>query len=275
MKKKIIVVGKRSFIGLNIYKYFKKNKIKVDILSYKSFLKKNIFFIKKFNYLINCSTNFNYINNAYQKNNDQDLIIAKKIFNTDCKLVFLGTRKIYQSKYNIKENGKKRPKCNYSRNKLITEKSLNKVLKNKVLILRISNVIGLPKKNKERLHDTFINIFLKNVKKGIIFENKNIYKDFLSIEKFCEIILKLIELNCNGVYNISLGKKIYLNQIIKWLNNYNDNQNKLMKLNNNFITDSFTLNNKKLMNKIKITNNLKELKESCIQLSKKIFINEK
>ena len=47
-----------------------------------------------------------------------------------------------------------------------------------------------------------------------------------------------------------------------------------MKLNNNFITDSFTLNNKKLMNKIKITNNLKELKESCIQLSKKIFINE-
>ena len=76
MKKKIIVVGKRSFFGLNIYKYFKKNKIKVDILSYKSFLKKNIFFIKKFNYLINCSTNFNYINNAYQKNNDQDLIIA-------------------------------------------------------------------------------------------------------------------------------------------------------------------------------------------------------
>ena len=53
-------------------------KIKVVILSYKSFLKKNIFFIKKFNYLINCSTNFNYINNAYQKNNDQDLIIAKK-----------------------------------------------------------------------------------------------------------------------------------------------------------------------------------------------------
>ena len=272
MKKKIIIVGKRSFIGINLHKYFKKNKINVALLSYKSFVKKNIFFIKKFDYLINCSTNFDYINKVYKEKNDQDLNIARKIVNSNCKLVFLGTRKIYQPKYDIRENGKKRPKCNYSRNKFITEKLLNKIQKNKVLILRISNVIGLPKKNKEGLHDTFINVFLKNVKKRIIFENKNIYKDFLSIEKLCEIILILIELNCKGVYNVSLGKKVYLNQIIKWLNNYNDNQNKLMILNNKFIVDSFTLNNKKLMNKIKITNNLEELKESCIQLSKKIFI---
>ena len=252
MKKKIIIIGKRSFIGINVYKYFLKKNINITLMSYKSFLKKNIFFVKKFNYLINCSTNFDYINKDYQEKNDQDLNIARKIFNSNCKQVFLGTRKIYQSKYDIKETDKKKQICNYSRNKFTTEKLLNRIQKNKVLILRISNVIGLPKKNTERLHDTFINIFLKNVKKGIIFENKNIYKDFLSIEKLCEIILKLIELNCKGVYNVSLGKKVYLNQIIKWLNNYNDNQNKLMRLNNKFVTDSFTLNNKKLMNKIKI-----------------------
>ena len=87
-----------------------------------------------------------------------------------------------------------------------------------------------------------------------------------------KLFLILIELNCKGVYNVSLGKKVYLNQIIKWLNNYNDNQNKLMRLNNKFVTDSFTLNNKKLMNKIKIRNNLEELKKSCIKLSKTIFI---
>ena len=91
---------------------------------------------------------------------------------------------------------------------------------------------------------------------GYIFENKKIYKDFISINKFSEIIFKIIKLNIIGTYNVSLGKKVYLNDLVKWLNIFN--------------SDSFTLNNQKLMKKLKIKNSLSELKKDCITISKKL-----
>ena len=55
---------------------------------------------------------------------------------------------------------------------------------------------------------------------GLIFKNKNSYKDFISVDKFCEIVDKLLISNVSGIYNVSLGKKIYLvfdtgNRVIK------------------------------------------------------------
>ena len=64
----------------------------------------------------------------------------------------------------------------------------------------------------------FIDIFFENIKKGLIFKNKNSYKDFISTDKFCEIVEKLIISNTYGIYNVSLGKKIYLRKIVAWLN---------------------------------------------------------
>ena len=40
----------------------------------------------------------------------------------------LSTRKIYKAKFNIKELDKKKPICNYSKNKLISETSVKKIL---------------------------------------------------------------------------------------------------------------------------------------------------
>ena len=47
-----------------------------------------------------------------------------------------------------------------------------------------------------------------------------------------------------GIFNISIGRKVYLNQIINWLNFYNQKKQmkyKTMKKNN---VDCFYLNNK-------------------------------
>ena len=272
MKKKVLIIGKKSFIGSNLHNFFKKKNISSKIISFDIFSKNNLN-LKEFNYIINCTSNKNIIKKSYSKKFDHDLNIAKKIKNLNCNLIFLSTRKIYKPKFNIKENSFKFPQCDYSKNKLITEKYLKKILKNKLLILRISNIIGKPKIHKRKLHETFIDQFFKFVKKGHIFENDRIYKDFVSIKKFCEIVFEIINKNIVGTYNLSLGKKVYLNELVKWLNTSNNKKITKLNLKKGFNNDCFTLNNKKLMKKLKIKNSLAELKKDCIRISSEIFKN--
>lgn len=69
-------------------------------------------------------------------------------------------------------------------------------------------------------------------------------------------------------------KKIYLNQITKWLNHYNKNDYKYAELQKTPNNDSFTLNNQKLMNKISILNRIVDLKNDCKMISKHFFNNK-
>ena len=95
----------------------------------------------------------------------------------------------------------------------------------------------------------------------------------LSLERI-KIFCKLIKKNSTGTYNVSIGKKIYLNQIIKWLNYYNKNDYKHVELQKTHNNDSFTLNNQKLMNKISIPNRIVDLKNDCKMISKNFFNNK-
>ena len=273
MKNKIIIVGKRGLLGKNLNLYLKKKNF-IENLDYKTFIKKKINFINNFDYVINCTSNKNYIENRYLKKNDFDLTIANKVKKLDIKMIIFSSRKVYKNGVNLKETSVLKPKNNYSKNKLKTEKALLNILKEKILILRIGNVIGLNNKKHNKLHKVFIDVFFENIKKGIIFDNKNSYKDFISINKFCEIVEKLIIFKSYGIYNVSLGKKIFLKQIIRWLNFYNKEKNiKNVNLLKKYQSDNFTLNNDKLMKTIKIKNTTQELKKYCIKLSEDFFKN--
>ena len=272
MKKKILIIGQNGLIGKNLFNHFKSKKINIYRISFKSFLKKNN--INNFNIIINCTSNQKFVKNKYANKNDNDLIVAKKIINLKTKLVMLSTRKIYKAKFNIKELDKKEPNCNYSKNKLISEVSVKKILRSRVLTLRVCNIINYPNKHKRKLHNTFSDIFFEMAKKGFIYNNKKIFKDFISISKFNQIVYELIKKDSFGVFNISLSKKIYINQLIAWLNFYNTKKIKVINPKNSFNNDSFTLNNNKLMKKIKIKNNVLELKNECLKISK-IFFNKK
>jgi dTDP-4-dehydrorhamnose reductase len=273
MKKKILVIGKKGLIGFNLNSFLK-TKNNTENLDYKKFIKKKVDFIQHFDYLINCTSNKNYINNKYQKKNDFDLIIANKIKELDIKMIMLSTRKVYKSGNNLKEFSFLSPKNNYSKNKLITEKALTKILKKKILILRISNIIGLNKRKHNKLHKIFIDIFYKNIKKRLLFNNKDTYKDFISINKFCEIVEKLIKADAYGTFNVSLGKKVFLKKITQWLNFHNKEKVEFTNIKKEEKPDNFTLNNNKLMNKIKVKNSVKDLKKYCIKLSKEMFKND-
>ena len=141
------------------------------------------------------------------------------------------------------------------------------------MILRISNLIGLNlnEKRSRKVHNTFINIFLKNVKNNHIYDNKKIYKDFLSIEKFSIIVEKLIRKDVYGIYNVSMGKKIYINQLIYWLNYHNPSKVRVKNLPKKFNKDCFYLNNNSLKKKINVKIKPIELEKYCKKLSKKIF----
>ena len=269
---RILIVGKKSRIALFLKKFLT-GKFHITSISYSNIIKTKLNYFSKFDCIINCTSNKKYINKKYNIKNDHDYQIVKKIVNLNILYIFLSSRKIYKSKKNCKETDSPKPISHYSINKLITEKKLTDLIKKKLLILRISNVIGYNNIiSDKKLHNTFIDIFFQNIKRGFIIKNNNLYKDFISAKKLCNIIGKLIKIKATGIFNISTGKKIYLNDIIKWLNFYNQKNYKII-INNqkNLNKDCFYLNNSKLKKKIKLNINITQLQKECIKLSKKLF----
>jgi len=264
--KKVLIIGKRGFIGFHLTQYLKKYFYTKNI-SYRNLTQ----FKKKLNYfdfIINTSINKKYILNKYDLKFDNDLNISKFVTNDKTIYCFISTRKVYPSKANLKENDKLKPMSHYAKNKMITEKKIRNTLKVNHLILRVSNILG-NKRFTNSIHKTFIDIFLKNVQDGIIMDNGKTFKDFISIDKFCEIIRSIINNNVVGTYNVSIGKKVYLNQLVGWLNKFN--KKKLITIRNLNNSDSFFLNNKKLRSKIRINFSIESLRKYSYELSRKLF----
>ena len=263
-KNKILIIGKKSFIGTNL-KNFLEKEFEVKIMSLEDTMKKKESFFSFFSHILNTTINKKYIFNKYSSIYDFDKRIVDKFRNPEFTYIFLNTRKIYSLKENITETSKLNPKNNYEKNKLITELYLKKKLKRKLLSLRISNIIGLRKikNNTRNHHKLFFDNYLDLKKKEKIIEANDDYKDFLSINQFSKIVQLLINKNVNGIYNVSLSEKVYISEITKWLDINTFNKIKFTP----YKKDSFTLSNKKLVNKIQYKPTKKELKLFC----KKIF----
>ena len=278
-KKKILIIGKNGLISSQIFEYLKRKKsLIVKQISFNQLNQKNLK-LDKINYIINCASNKNFVNKSYNSNADFDYLIAQKIREFDTRLIIISTRKIYKPGKNLKENSKKLLNSNYSRNKFLSEINIKNTLKKNYLILRLPNLLCLRiKKCSRKLHKTYLDLFIEKIDKGIMIDNGKIYKDFLPIEIFCKIVLKLINIDASGIYNVSIGKKVFLNKLNSWLNFYNKNQSKLLKVpfekNKSLNQDAFYLNNSKLLKKINIKLGLTDIKKSSIKISKKIF-NEK
>ena len=270
-KKNLIIVGKKSFIGSNIYSFLKKKK-KLLILSFKDFMKLPNSIISEYDYVCNCSVNQKNVKNNYKKKFDFDLKIAEKIKKINTTFIFLSSRKVYKPKQNIFENNKLQPIDKDSKNKIISENLLKKILKSKLLILRISNVIGLKKnKNYRQIHKTFFDNNLDIVKKNKKIKFYNQFKDFITIEQLSKIIFFILKKKLNGVYNVSLGQKIYIREILNWLNKRNINKNNFIYINkkkDELNKYSFSLNNSKLSREINYKPKKIELKRFCLKLSK-------
>ena len=185
----------------------------------------------------------------------------------------MSSRKIYKPKLNILETDKIEPKDNYSKNKFITENYIKRIIPNDYLILRISNIIGLRIVNNNKSHNLFLDNFIINLKNNAILSHNNSFKDFISIKQFTTIFLKIIQKKLKGTFNISLGKKVYVSEIVQWLTSSCKKSLNFKDLNNMSIynNDSFTLNNSKLTKTLNISIKKNDLKIYCLSISKKIF----
>ena len=92
--KKILIIGKRGFIGKNLNKFLK-SECNVKLISFKNALNFNQF--TKYNFVINTSISKSYITKKYNKNFDNDAKIADRINNKKTVYVFLSSRKVYKA----------------------------------------------------------------------------------------------------------------------------------------------------------------------------------
>ena len=126
---------------------------------------------------------------------------------------FASTSHVYRSyKKPIKENFSKFPISYYGKTKLISEKYIQKNIKNYC----IGRIFSTSNKNQRKnylipdLKDK-----IKKVKKKIVLENLNHYRDFISMKDITKVIHILLEKKFIGVINIGSGKGIYLKDIAK------------------------------------------------------------
>ena len=122
------------------------------------------------------------------------------------------------------------------------------------------------------MHTTFLDYFYKHIINNEIIFFKKTYKDFLSINQFTDILFLLIKKNAQGIFNVSIGKKVYLKNIVKWLNFYNKKKINHIKEDKDMNLDSFTLSNKKLRKTINCKILITDLKKDCLSISRKFFI---
>lgn len=262
---KILIIGKKSFIGSHLKKYLSKYFV-VNNYSFEQIMEKKQSLLQTYSHVINTCIHKNYINHKYNQRFDLDIIFINKFKNCNFKYLFLNTRKVYLQKENISERSKISPVDMYGHNKYLTETLLKKKLAKNLISLRISNIIGKKKfKNKRNNHKLFFDNFLeykKKNKKIIINDN---FKDFITIVQFSNVIKKIINSKIYGTYNISLSKKVYISEIVSWIDKRYLKNIKFYKADGN----SFTLSNKKIKKKIRINLSKRQLMLFCKKLIKK------
>ena len=75
---KILIIGRKSRISQFLNEYLDKDFL-ISVKNYSEIINKDQNYFKKFDYIINCTSNKNYLNLKYDSLFDFDYSIAKKI----------------------------------------------------------------------------------------------------------------------------------------------------------------------------------------------------
>ena len=178
IKSRIILIGYKSFLQANLYKYLKK----------KHTVKKIRFTnIKKFKYkesdiVINFSNNYKFYKAKYNTKIDRNYQIAKIINKFNTNLIFISTRQVYKPRINITEKSEIQPMNTYAKNCLISENNCKKILRRNILILRLSNIVGFEngRKKKASLMSLIISCESERLEFSLYFANL-----ILIVDAFC------------------------------------------------------------------------------------------
>ena len=146
-KKKILIIGYKSFIQENLYDFLKKNFF-VKKVRFNNINEKNI---TNYDIIINCSNSINFFHKNYKKKYDRNLQIANIIKNRGVKLFLFSSRQVYSQKLFLTEKSKLKPINTYAKNCIKSERLCERLLKNNLLVLRLSNIFGFENGKKKSL----------------------------------------------------------------------------------------------------------------------------
>ena len=221
---KVLVTGSRGFIGKQVIKRLKKSEILTDLIDSKRIDLKNIEEVMKLNasdvviHLGGKTTKglewdeyFN--NNVLGTLNILEYCITKKIK----KMIFVSSYVYGNPKYlPIDEEHPIDPHNAYTKSKYLAEQLCEFYAKNSdlnIIILRPFNIFG------KTLPDGFlISNLLKSIQTNekITIVNKDSKRDFLHIDDFVDIILKIKDYNFKfEVFNVGSGKSYSFNEVVK------------------------------------------------------------
>jgi dTDP-4-dehydrorhamnose reductase len=266
--KKVLIIGKKSLLSSNIEKYLKREHFVKRISFFK--ISKNKRFLLDFDFVINCS--FDIKIKDYRKTSDY--ILASLLNNKKIIFVMISTCKVYASnkKKKFSEKMKCKPYTSYGKLKFLIEKKVKKILKNRVLILRVSNIIQFDLRKKTILR-TFINTMLSDLKNNqkIFIPIKNFKKDFIPIKFFNDALNQLLKMNTTGTYNIGTGIGLKLEEFAKLLIK-GFGYGKIYKVND--CTDNIILNINKLKRKIIYHVSKKKIENEIIRLGAQLSLYE-
>ena len=263
LNKKLIVayIGKNSFLANQFRKKYK-NKFTFKLVNFDIRKKKEIHKWLLENSDINIFINFAGITSVKECAKNK-----KKSFNVNYKAVVnllnlinksnlrnfryflnLSSSHVFKpSRLKLKENSIKKPQNYYGKTKLFLEKFILKNNKNFFFTIGIARIFNYYNKNSKKKY--FINDIKKilaNNKEKIYFKKISTFRDFISIHNINTALYKMIQLNLKGDFNICSGKKIYLPDIVNFLNNKIKNKILIFdnKKSNGIVGSNFKLRNK-------------------------------
>ena len=224
----------------------------------------------------------------YYRNN----ILKTKKFIDNCskrkikRFIFLSSSNVYnfslKSIKPAKESQKINPENYYGKTKSIIEKYLKKKFKI-CIILRLFNIAGYSNKRKfyefKNKFRRIMPVLNEAIRKKIPLKinlvkrnNKLVYpaRDFVHIQDFLNIILKIIKKNISGfnIMNIGNGKLIYLDKIINIFEEKMSKKISYKKKLNSIGNYNYTLSDSSKLRKVLKYNfqfNLEDIIKSCIK----------
>lgn len=212
--KKILVVGKNSFLGQNFLQGpHKHNCFKISHRELSStFSTPN-----NFDVVVNFSISPSVYNKNYNLDFDTNVFIANAIKSQKHRrLILISTRQVYGVQKHQTEQSPTLPVNQYGYNKLRVENEVIKILgPDRVLILRCSNIFGLEVGRK-----TFMGLMSSSLLEtnGVYFDfTEGTKKDFLPVKEFVQILCDVVCSDLYGVLNIGSGIGIDCGKVAKAL----------------------------------------------------------